>query len=145
LQDREWHHERSYSPERARRPDTVALWHRISTVEDPDWTRRYHAPDPRERAFGGRMVVTLDDGSVIVDELAVADAHPAGARPFGRTQYVEKFRRLADGVIAAREQERFLACAEALPDLAAGELRGLTLRAEPGVLSVALPGGIFDR
>src|SRR5690554_4085640 len=42
LQDGEWHHVRSYLPERARRPDTVRLWHRIRTVEDPEWTRRYH-------------------------------------------------------------------------------------------------------
>src|SRR5690554_4208445 len=46
LQDGGWHHERSYAPERAARPDTVALWHRIRTVEDPEWTRRYHSPDP---------------------------------------------------------------------------------------------------
>ena len=37
---------------------------------------------------------------MISDELAVADAHPAGARPFAREQYVAKFRTLADGVIA---------------------------------------------
>ncbi|MBW0014608.1 MmgE/PrpD family protein, partial [Mycobacterium sp.] len=43
LQDGGWHHERSYAPERARRPDTVALWRKISTVEDPEWTRRYHS------------------------------------------------------------------------------------------------------
>ena len=31
----------------------------------------------------------------IVDEIAVADAHPLGARPFTRPDYVAKFRRLA--------------------------------------------------
>jgi 2-methylcitrate dehydratase len=145
LQDREWHHERSYSPARAHRPDTVALWHRISTVEDPEWTRRYHAADPADRAFGGRIVVTLDDGTVMTDELQVADAHPAGARPFARPQYVEKFRRLADGVIAPSEQERFLDCAQALPLLGARDLGGLTVLAERDALSVAVPNGIFDR
>src|SRR5699024_11756794 len=39
LQDGEWHHERSYAPERAQRPDTVALWHKISTAEDRKSTR----------------------------------------------------------------------------------------------------------
>ena len=29
------------------RPETVALWHKISTVEDPEWTRRYHSHDPQ--------------------------------------------------------------------------------------------------
>ncbi len=43
LQDGGWHHERSYAPERAQRPDTIALWNKIATAEDPEWTRRYHA------------------------------------------------------------------------------------------------------
>ena len=53
LQDGEWHHVRSYAPERAQRPDTVHLWHKISTVEDPKWTERYHARNHEELAFGG--------------------------------------------------------------------------------------------
>ncbi|MGH7122210.1 MAG: MmgE/PrpD family protein, partial [Acetobacteraceae bacterium] len=84
LEDGGWHHERSYAPERAGRDSTVALWRKISTVEDAEWTRRYHSRDPGELAFGGRVVVTRKDGSVISDEMAVADAHPAGARPFKR-------------------------------------------------------------
>ncbi|MFE7651281.1 MmgE/PrpD family protein, partial [Streptomyces phaeoluteigriseus] len=42
LQDGGWHHVDSYAPERAGRADTVALWHKITTAEDPEWTRRYH-------------------------------------------------------------------------------------------------------
>ncbi|MEW6582655.1 MAG: MmgE/PrpD family protein [Actinomycetota bacterium] len=145
LQDRAWHHEASYAASRAQRPDTVALWQKIRTVEDPEWTLRYHAPNPEDRAFGGRMVVTLDDGTVVEDELAVADAHPAGARPFRRAQYVEKFRTLADGVVSPAEQQRFIDHAESLPDLAAGDLAGLTIQADDGLLSVAVPAGIFDR
>ena len=145
LQDRAWHHEASYAPPRAHRPDTVALWHKIRTVEDPQWTLRYHAPDPAQRAFGGRIVVTLDDGIVIEDELDVADAHPAGARPFARAQYIDKFRGLADGVIASSEQERFLDCAQALLDLDGPDLGGLTVRADRDLLGVAVPTGIFDR
>ena len=144
LQDRAWHHERSYAPERARRPDTVALWHKVRTVEDPEWTRRYHDPDRERRAFGGRLVVRLDDGTVVEDEIAVADAHPLGARPFARPRYVEKFRTLADGVIPPAEQDRFLAAAQALPDLAAGDLGALTVTAAAD-LTAGLPRGIFDR
>ncbi len=48
---------RSYAPERAGRPDTVALWHKVTTVEDPEWTRRYHSNDPAEKAFGGRVEI----------------------------------------------------------------------------------------
>src|SRR3984893_5831680 len=99
LEDGGWHHQKSYAPERAARPETVALWHKISTVEDSSWTQRYHSHDPKEKAFGGRVVVTLKDGSVISDEMAVADAHPLGARPFARPQYIAKFRQLAEGVV----------------------------------------------
>lgn len=77
LEDGTWHHEHSYAPERAQRPSTVALWNKISTAEDPEWTRRYHSIDPDEKAFGARAEITLNDGTVIVDELAVADAHPS--------------------------------------------------------------------
>ena len=57
LQDGRWHHVDSYTPERAKRPDTVRLWHKISTEEDQEWTKRYHSHDPREKAFGARVVV----------------------------------------------------------------------------------------
>ena len=95
LEDGAWHHVDSYAPERANRPETVELWHKIVTTEDPEWTRRYHSTDPDEIAFGGRVVVEMEDGSVIEDQIAVADAHPQGARPFARANYVEKFRTLA--------------------------------------------------
>ena len=51
---------------------------------DPEWERRYLSTDPAEQAFGGRVEVVMQDGSRIVDEIAVANAHPLGARPFGR-------------------------------------------------------------
>ena len=138
LQDGEWNHERSYAPERAARPDTVALWNKVVTEEDPEWTRRYHSNDPQEKAFGGSVAITLTDGSTIVDEIAVADAHPLGARPFARADYVGKFRILAEGVLAPAEIERFLDEAQRLPELT--DLRGLTLR---GDFPAVTPKGIF--
>jgi len=129
LQDGAWHHGDSYSPERASRPDTVALWHKVTTVEDPEWTRRYHSKDPAEKAFGGRVEITLTDGSTVVDEIAVADAHPLGTRPFGRAEYVAKFRTLSEGVLEPAEIDRFLGVAERLPSLSAIELGGLTVNA----------------
>ncbi|WP_026918642.1 2-methylcitrate dehydratase PrpD [Gordonia shandongensis] len=137
LQDGEWDHERSYAPERAARPDTVDLWRKISTVEDPEWTRRYHSADPAEKAFGARAVVTMADGSVIDDELAVADAHPLGARPFARAQYLEKFARMADGVVDAAERERFVTAAAGLVDLPSGGLDALNVRVLDSVLASA--------
>ena len=117
LQDGEWHHIRSYAPKRAQREDTVKLWHSISTEEDPAWTARYHDPDPDKRAFGGRLEVTLKSGEKIVDELAVANAHPAGARPFARENYINKFKTLTKGIISNTESIRFLDLVQNLPDL----------------------------
>lgn len=128
LQDKEWHHVNSYAPERANRPDTIALWKRVTTEEDAEWTRRYHSIDPAEKAFGGRVEIEMADGSRIVEEIAVADAHPLGARPFAREQYITKFRTLADGVLASDEIERFLDVAQRLPELSPSELGGLTVR-----------------
>ncbi|WP_024576530.1 MULTISPECIES: MmgE/PrpD family protein [unclassified Afipia] len=144
LEDGGWHHAASYAPERANRAETVALWHKISTVEDPEWTRRYHSHDPKEKAFGGRVVVTLKGGSIISDELAVADAHPLGARPFQRPDYIKKFRTLSDGVIAPTEQERFIATVERLTSLKAGELTDLTFTVDAKLLGSRSSHGIFD-
>jgi 2-methylcitrate dehydratase len=146
LQDGAWHHERSYAPERAGRPDTVELWRRITTAEDAEWTRRYHSADPAEKAFGGRIEVEFTDGTRLVDEIAVADAHPLGARPFARADYVQKFRTLAEGVLADDEVERFLELASRLPELRPHELAGLTVTPPPGWLDAvdqASPDGLF--
>jgi len=145
LQDGSWHHERSYAPERAHRPDTIELWRKIRTVEDPEWTRRYHSSDSAEKAFGARAEVTLKNGEVITDELAVADAHPLGARPFEREQYVAKFTELADGVVDSAEQQRFLSVVENLSELKPGALRSLNVLVDPRVLDKAptIPSGIF--
>jgi 2-methylcitrate dehydratase len=134
LQDGGWHHVTSYSPERAARPDTVELWQKITTSEDPHWTRRYHDPNPARRSFGGRVEIALADGTVISEEIAVADAHPAGARPFAREQYIAKFRTLADGIIAPDVQDRFLETVTRLPELDAAEVADLAL---PGIVQAA--------
>ena len=144
LQDGGWHHVDSYTPERAQRPDTVTLWHKITTAEDAEWTRRYHSEDPNEKAFGGRVEIRLTDGTVIEDEIAVADAHPLGARPFAREDYVRKFRLLAEPVLTADEIERFLGLAQRLPELTPEEVQQLTIVADFGVLAGApAPKGLF--
>jgi 2-methylcitrate dehydratase len=144
LQDGTWDHEGSYAPERAARPDTVELWMKTTTLEDPEWTRRYHSIDPADKAFGGRVEITLTDGSKIIDEIAVADAHPLGAKPFAREQYIQKFRSLANDVLEPQEIERFLALVQRLPELTAEEIGGLTIQAKPGLLaSIDSPEGLF--
>ncbi|MDF2920930.1 MAG: uncharacterized protein K0S70_5148 [Microbacterium sp.] len=144
LQDGGWHHVNSYTPERAGRADTVELWHKVTTAEDEEWTRRYHSDDPNEKAFGGRVEIRLTDGSVVADEIAVADAHPLGARPFAREDYIRKFRMLAEPVLTADEIERFLDLAQRLPELTPEEVQQLTIVADFGVLAAApAPKGLF--
>lgn len=143
LEDGSWHHVDSYTPERAGRPETVALWHKISTVEDQEWTRRYHSTDPAEKAFGARAVITFNDGTAIEDEMAVADAHPLGARPFVRDNYVAKFRTLADGIVEPEEQERFLAAVQDLENLTDLSELNITVSDAARAQAPQIPGGIF--
>jgi 2-methylcitrate dehydratase len=131
-----WHHVKSYAPELVADPALVALWHKVRTEEDPAWTRRYHAKDPQERAFGGRVVITFADGHALTDEIAVADAHPLGAHPLERPGYVAKFRRLTDDLLAPEESRRFLEAVQRLPTLPPAEL---------GELNLALPAGKLVR
>ena len=138
LQDGTWHHERSYARSRATRRDTVALWHKVRTVEDPEWSRRYLSLDPADKAFGGRLEARLVDGSSVVAEIAVPDAHPLGAAPFARADYVSKFRSLAAGVLEGDEIERFLDAAQRLPSLSGDELAELSFAA-PGALADLAP------
>ncbi len=143
LEDGGWHHVDSYTPERANRPETVELWHKVSTVEDEEWTRRYHSTDPDEKAFGARAVITFQDGTVIEDEMAVADAHPYGARPFARENYIAKFRTLAEGIVDKQEQDRFLNAVQDLENLT--DLTELNIRVNDATRTAAeeIPGGIF--
>ena len=82
------------------------------------------------------------DDIVVEEEIAVADAHPLGARPFARTDYVEKFHQLASGTIPEAEQERFLALAQRLPELGPEEVRELTF-VVAGLEEATPRGGLF--
>ncbi|MCK8787004.1 MmgE/PrpD family protein [Roseomonas sp. NAR14] len=143
LQDGAWHHVRSYAPERARRADTVRLWHKISTVEVPKWTERYHADDPNVKAFGGRIIIRMKDGTVHDEEMAVANAHTLGATPWKRADYVRKFEILTEGILDPAEAKRFLAVAQRLPELKHDELFGLTVALPTGKLARSERTGIF--
>ena len=140
LEDGHWHHVDSYAPKRAARKETVALWHKIETQEDPEWTRRYRATDPAELAFGARVEITLKGGRVITDEMAIANAHPLGAKPFGREDYIEKFHVMTDGIVTAKEAARFLEAVQDLPSLPAGDLHRLNVAIPAGDLLESKPG-----
>ena len=140
LQDGRWHHVDSYTKERAGRPDTIRLWRSIETREDAEWTRRYHETDPSAKAFGGRVEIFFKDGSRIEDEMAVANAHPLGARPFRRADYIQKFQTLTEGIISPRESQRFLDAAQQLPNLPATDLCRLNVELPEGKLAKGRPG-----
>ena len=128
LQDGSWHHVDSYSPERAQRPDTVKLWNKIKTTEDAKWTASYHDQDPNKKQFGGRVEITMNNGEKIIDELGVANAHPAGAKPFKRADYIKKFDTLTNDIITKEERNRFISLCERLPELTATELQQLNVQ-----------------
>jgi 2-methylcitrate dehydratase len=146
LEDGEWHHERSYTRERAHRPSTVALWHKIRTVEDPVWNVRYHEQDPTKRAFGGRLEVVMSNGTVVGAEKLVADAHPNGGSPWGWDDYVAKFDRLTADLIDAGERDRFVALARRLRTLGPGEISAInpTMPSNSVVPATPTGQGIFD-
>lgn len=128
LQDGTWHHVDSYTPERANRADTVRLWHKISTIEDKKWTEAYHDADPNKKRFGGQVEIILNNGTKIIDELGVANAHPAGARPFKRADYIKKFDTLTSEIISKEERNRFISLCERLPELTAAEIQQLNVQ-----------------
>jgi 2-methylcitrate dehydratase len=130
-----WHHVKSYADEVVRHPEVIELWNKIRTVEDPEWTRRYHSADPKEKAFGGRVEIVFQDGRRLVDEIAVADAHPLGAHPFGRADYIRKFESLTENVLSAGEAEQFLELVQRLPELSAAELGKLNPSLPPEKLT----------
>ena len=127
LEDGVWHHVKSYTPQRARRKSTVNLWRKIVTCENKRWTKKYHNKDPKKKCFGGRVIIKMKDGSSVSEEINVADAHPAGRRPFERMQYIEKFKTLTEGIISEKETKRFLTLVQNLRKLKSNKLVGLNV------------------
>ena len=146
LQDGVWHHIDSYTPERAQRSDTVALWHKIKTHEDKSWSKAYHNPTPAQRHFGGRAEIRLNNGLIINEELHRANAHPQGAKPFIRTDYAKKFFDLTDGAIKKINQTKYLSALENLGKFSKEELANFNIEVDAKVLAntPSIPRGIFD-
>lgn len=137
LEDGKWHHEKSYLKKRATRPETIRLWHKIRTEEEETWTKDY----AKAKAFGGRVEIFMEDGSLIRAEKKLADAHPLGEKPWARADYIKKFHILTEGIIAPKEKERFLKLAEKLEHLSFQEVRELNLQADLSLKSESR--GIF--
>ncbi len=143
LEDGKWHHVNSYTSKRANKKSTKELWRKIKTFEDKKWTKKYHDPDPNKKCFGGRVVIRMKDGRKIEDEISVADAHPAGNRPFERSNYIEKFKTLTQGIVTTNESERFLKVVQNLRKLKSGELTKLNVEVKGKLLRTRSKKAIF--
>jgi len=143
LEDSDWHHVKSYTRSRAKRKSTIKIWHSIKTHEDKKWTKKYHHHDPKKRSFGAKVVVTLKNGKKIKEELDKADAHPYGARPFKRKNYINKFLILTKNIISKKESDRFLKDVYKLKKLKPGQLYKLNIEIKKSYLKNNNKKGIF--
>ena len=82
---------KSYTKNRSNKKSTIKLWKSIKTHEDKKWTKKYHNPDPKKKDFWGKSNCNDEQWKKITESLERADAHPHGARPFKRINYVNKF------------------------------------------------------
>ena len=129
--------------QRANRKSTIKIWKSITTFEDKKWTKKYHDPNPKNKSFGARVVVTLNNGKKITEQLDRADAHPYGARPFKRQNYINKFLTLTDGILDKKESARFLKVVQNLKNLKAGELNKLNIQIKRSQIKKNTKQGIF--
>ena len=143
LEDADWHHVKSYTQARASRRSTIKIWRSIKTHEDKKWTKKYHDPNPKNKSFGAKIVVTLNNGKKIIEELDKADAHPYGARPFERKNYIKKFITLTKDIISKKESDRFLKTLQNLRKLKSGQLNRLNIEVNKSKLKRNLRKAIF--
>ena len=143
LEDADWHHIKSYTKSRAARKSTIKIWHSIKTHEDKKWTKKYHDPNPKNKSFGAKVIVTLKNGKRLSEELDKADAHPYGARPFKRENYINKFLTLTENIISKNESNRFLKTVQNLRKLKSGQLNKLNIEIKKSKLKRNLKKAIF--
>ncbi len=143
LEDGYWHHVKSYSKTRAKRKSTIKIWRSIKTHEDKKWTKKYHDPNPRKKAFGAKVVITLKNGKKITEEQGVADAHPYGSRPFKRKNYINKFLTLTKNLLDKKEVDRFLKTVQNLKKLKHGQLDRLNIVVRKSKIKRNFKKGIF--
>jgi len=143
LEDADWHHIKSYTKSRANKKSTIKIWHSIKTHEDKKWTKKYHDPNPKNKSFGAKVIVTLNNGQKIIEQLDRADAHPYGSRPFKRKNYVNKFLTLTKNIITKKESERFLKIVQNVKKLRNGQLNKLNIEIKRSNLKRNLRKAIF--
>mgnify|MGYP001451273973 CR=1 FL=1 len=143
LEDGNWHHVKSYTKARANKKSTIKIWKSIKTHEDKKWTKKYHDPDPKKKSFGAKVIITTNSGKKYIEELDRADAHPYGARPFDREDYINKFNVLTDNIISTKESKRFLRDVQNCRNLKNGQLGKLNIEIKKKNLKRNKKIGIF--
>ena len=143
LEDASWHHVKSYTKTRVNRKSTIKIWNSIKTHEDKRWTKKYHDPNPKNKSFGAKVVVIMKNGKKISEQLERADAHPYGARPFERKDYINKFKTLTNNIISRKESLRFIKVVQNLKKLKNGQLNKLNIEVNKKYLKTNNKKGIF--
>ncbi len=133
LRTGEWDNDKTYdikalSTQEQR--DLQALVNKVETVFDEEWERRYHSTEPEEQAMGGKMIITLTDGTVLEKEKARANAHVYGDTPWSRDEYVGKFDKLTAGRVSTKERTLFFETIDNLEQLRGDQLGPLMIEAD---------------
>ena len=85
----------------------------------------------------------MNNGKKISEELERADAHPFGARPFQRKDYIKKFLTLTNKILSKKESDRFIKTVQNLKKLKKGSLNKLNIEVSRKYLKKNNKKGIF--
>ena len=85
----------------------------------------------------------MNNGEKIREKLDKADAHPYGARPFKRKNYINKFLILTKGILNKKESDRFLKTVQNLKNLKSGQLHKLNIEVRKSKLKQNNKKGVF--
>ncbi len=125
----------------------LEISHQLSGEQNSDEIskkgKKYHDPNPRKKAFGAKVVITLNNGKKITEQQGVADAHPYGLRPFKRKNYINKFLTLTENILDKKESDRFLKVVQNLKKLKPGQLDKLNIEVKKSKLKRNFKKGIF--
>lgn len=133
-----------YEIKKSEKEELRAAMAKIRTQQDAEWERRYHSTDPKEQSFGGTLIVTLADGREVKDSKACANAHPFGATPWKRPNYIKKLENLTSHLISDVERKRFLKAVDTLEKASGPQLAALTPRLDRVPLEEAKARGIYN-
>ena len=118
------------------RPDIGSLmnqWKSESTI----------SPDQVNDSKIDELIVDEVIEEKITEELDRADAHPFGARPFKRKNYINKFLTLTESILDKKESNRFLKIVQNLRNLKSGQLHKLNIEVRKSKLKQNNKKGIF--